>query len=255
MGATTGNASSGNFQSQAGSDTNRMDINLGRQAQIMQMSLLASQKANIDADTKNKEANATKTSGVDTEVARTSIANMLADIENKQVQKTGYELDNQIKDIELLVSGSTAQIRIDKLSRELDYTNELIHQIKTNNSILDATKDAIITKAYSDMENSFKDLALKDANINKLKTETDMIIDRFEWDKIVDTYQIKIGLYNAENGRVRNLIENAYLELEKKGVQINRDNLKLKVWEMIIGTVSKGAQTFYNPTHKFKNVE
>ena len=49
MGATTGNASSGNFQSQAGSDTNRMDINLGRQAQIMQMSLLASQKANIDA--------------------------------------------------------------------------------------------------------------------------------------------------------------------------------------------------------------
>ena len=232
-----------------------MDVNLGRQAQIMQMSLLASQKANIDADTKNKEANATKTSGVDTELARTSIANILADTNNKEVQKLGYELDNQIKDIQLIVDTNMADIRISKLKYELDYTIEIVEQIRINNDILDATKDFAITKAYADMENSFKDLALKDANINKLKTETDMIIDRFEWDKIVDTHQIKIGLYNDENGRVRNLIENAYLELEKKGVQINRDNLKLKVWELIIGTVSKGAQTFYNPTHKFKNVE
>ena len=55
MGATTGSASAGNMQSHAGSDTDRMGIALQRVSQGMNMSLLASQKANMDADTRLKK--------------------------------------------------------------------------------------------------------------------------------------------------------------------------------------------------------
>ena len=64
MGATTGSASAGNMQSHAGSDTDRMGITLQRVSQGMNMALLASQKANMDADTRLKNAEATKKEGV-----------------------------------------------------------------------------------------------------------------------------------------------------------------------------------------------
>ena len=60
MGATTGSATAGNFQSHAGTDTDRMGITLQRVSQGMNMALLASQKANMDADTRLKNAEATK---------------------------------------------------------------------------------------------------------------------------------------------------------------------------------------------------
>ena len=60
MGATTGSASAGNMQSHAGSDTDRMGITLQRVSQGMNMALLSSQKANMDADTRLKSAEATK---------------------------------------------------------------------------------------------------------------------------------------------------------------------------------------------------
>ena len=65
--------------------------------EAMQMSLLDAQKKNIEADTKLKEADANKTSGVDTEVAGAALKNIIEQTENAKVLRAGYKLDNTLK--------------------------------------------------------------------------------------------------------------------------------------------------------------
>ena len=65
-----------------------MGIALQRVSQGMNMALLASQKANIDADTRLKNTESTKKEGVDTQLVETEIANVLADTNNKWAQNT-----------------------------------------------------------------------------------------------------------------------------------------------------------------------
>ena len=87
---STGNSSTGGV----GMIENRMNL-----AEAMQMSLLDSQKKNIEADTKLKEADANKTSGVDTELAGATLKNIIEQTENAKVLRAGYQLDNTFKEI------------------------------------------------------------------------------------------------------------------------------------------------------------
>ena len=52
-------------------------------ADAMQMSLLDAQKKNIEADTKLKEADANKTSGVDTDEKKATIENIITNTKNE----------------------------------------------------------------------------------------------------------------------------------------------------------------------------
>ena len=163
MGATTGNASAGNFQSQAGSDTSRMDVNLGRQAQVMQMALLASQKANIDADTEMKKADAEKTKGVDTENVKAKTNEIEANIEqikaltnNTNLRSIGQEITNDLLKLQKLFESNTLEDRqeaiklqngeldskIKKINEEIPYVSKLaeatIKQMNANSRLSNA---------------------------------------------------------------------------------------------------------------------
>ena len=64
----------------------------------------------------------------------------------------------------------------------------------------------------------------------------------------MDIDQIKIGLYNAENGRVRNAIEFAYLELEQeyKGKNLAWDKDKFKA-ELQSRTLAAALKNMNSP--------
>ena len=104
MGATTGSASAGNMQSHAGSDTDRMGLAVARQGQAIQMSLLASQIANINADTELKKANAEKTAGADTENVKSQTNVNNANIKNieENTRNTSLKSEGQLVTNELL---------------------------------------------------------------------------------------------------------------------------------------------------------
>ena len=81
----------------------------------MQMSLLDAQKKNIEADTKLKEANANKTSGVDTELAGAEIKNLEA-----TVNKIGEEIKNFAVHRRLMsLEVSVKREEIDKIGQEI----------------------------------------------------------------------------------------------------------------------------------------
>lgn len=119
MGATTGSASAGNFQSHAGSDTDRMGLAVARQGQAIQMSLLASQIANINADTELKKADAEKTKGVDTENVKSqtdvNIANIKsieANTRNTDLRSEGQLVTNELLKLQKLYEEGTLDDRI-----------------------------------------------------------------------------------------------------------------------------------------------
>ena len=119
MGASTGSASAGNMQSHAGTDTDRMQLAVQRQGQVMQMSLLSSQKANIDADTKLKEADAAKTAGVDTENVRSqtgvneaNIKSIEENTRNTSLRSEGQEVTNELLKLQKLYEEGTLDDRI-----------------------------------------------------------------------------------------------------------------------------------------------
>ena len=63
-------------------------------AEAMQMSLLDAQKKNIEADTKLKEADANKTSGVDTDEEKATIENIIANTKNENYQSKRLDILN-----------------------------------------------------------------------------------------------------------------------------------------------------------------
>ena len=60
-----------------------------------------------------KEADATKTSGVDTEVAGATLKNIIEQTENAKVLRAGYKLDNTFKEIQNYIADESAESTIE----------------------------------------------------------------------------------------------------------------------------------------------
>lgn len=208
MGATTGNASAGSFQSQAGSDTSRMDINLGRQAQIMQMSLLASQKANIDADTEKKRADAEKTKGADTENVIANTQEIKANInqinaltENTKLRTLGQEITNDLLKLQKLYESNTLEDRQEAIKL---LNNELKSKIaKINEEIPFVSKLAKATikelEARANSENASARKSIAEAeNQEFLNTEDQRKLRTFLLSEEGSRLAIEVGLKDAE---------------------------------------------------------
>ena len=70
-------------------------------AESMQMSLIDAQKKNIEADTKLKEADANKTSGVDTDEKKATIDNIIAKTKNEETKNKLIEVRTNLLKIQL----------------------------------------------------------------------------------------------------------------------------------------------------------
>lgn len=124
-GMTTGNQGGGSAAS--GNAPQPQPMELGT---AMQAALLDAQRKNIEADTKNKEAETAKIAGVDTEETKTNIGLMLQDVKNKKAIQQGQEIENLLQSTELQWRGKNLEQQLDilqwqakKLAKEVDILN------------------------------------------------------------------------------------------------------------------------------------
>ena len=104
-GGITGSTSSSNLsQGNASDQASIIAAKSQQQGMALQNAKLMAEIKNIEADTAYKNANATKTSTIDTELGKTQIENIKQLTENSKVAKEGIELDNQLKEIENMVA-------------------------------------------------------------------------------------------------------------------------------------------------------
>lgn len=201
-GASMGNATGGNFHSQAGKDTENKQIGLNMISQIMQAALLKSQKDNLDADTEVKKANAEKISGVDTELSKSQIGVNTAEIkqieantkftdlrsEGQNITNTLLDLQRQYEDgtlnsriLNIELQNTNLQRDIDKLDAELPFVakiakatlDNLKQQTNTSKSVESLNKEKTSAQEF---ENTAEQRALRTA---KLENEINKILSEY----------------------------------------------------------------------------
>ena len=74
----------------------------------------------------------------------------MADTNNKWAQNSGIQLDNTFKEIQNYIAGNTKDLTISKIINDVEYSKELVDQIKRNNYISENTKEIAIAKAYQE---------------------------------------------------------------------------------------------------------
>lgn len=111
-----------------------MGISMGS----MQLQLLKAQKDNIEADTALKQADTTKTAGVDTQLGEQTIEKLKQDIKSQQTQNALTEVQTAIASIQEHIAGQTQNMEISKIASATKI-------IQNDATISDATRDTIIT--------------------------------------------------------------------------------------------------------------
>lgn len=229
-GGITGNASGGNFHSQAGKDTERDALGLQKISQVMQAMLLKSQKDNLDADTELKKANADKLSGVDTDLAKSQIGVNSANI--KQIESltrnTDLRSEGQIVTNELLklqkqyeegtldarilqatLTNQNLQLNIDKLSAELPYVGKIAkatlenleQQTKTGKSV------EVLNKSKSDDQEFLNTNEQRNLRSIKLEAEGKKLLSEYgiSHQQYID-YREKGIIPQGLDGRIMSII-------------------------------------------------
>lgn len=156
---------------------------MGLMMQRMQLGLMEAQRANIEADTRNKEVNTTKTGGVDTREAETRIASITQGIENQKAVEALTKVQSQIQEINLQWTEIQWKQQVEKIGNEITLLNQqnwinsqtldtkidIIKQELTNSFLQgEATKSGIqvnkeqIQKMAADISQGWKDLDIKD---------------------------------------------------------------------------------------------
>lgn len=112
--------------------------------QGMQLELLKAQKENIQADTANKQAQTTKTSGVDTQKAQTEIMDLTQGIQNKQAEVALKQVQTDIQHIQKRILAATEQEAIDLAVAELGAAQQKVMQLEIKTFIDRATQNDIV---------------------------------------------------------------------------------------------------------------
>lgn len=158
----------------------------------MELKMLESQIKNIDADTKNKLATATKTEGVDTKKTESEIELLAKTTENANVQKTLLELDSDFKGIQNHIATMTMNMIVAQITYNTEEAFQNLRKERVNANISEKTEaDQIkIVKQQAinlfvqklAMENGIK---LNNATINKYSNEISQ-----NWEKLNQSEKI-----------------------------------------------------------------
>lgn len=209
----------------------------------MQLQLLKAQKENIEADTANKQAEATKKSGVDTELGYQQIETLRQSIRNAQAQEALTKVETGLKEIESTYQGETLENRIASVSTELSNMYQQLRIIQNQADISTVTKETAISQIKANyamtllqMEATKKGIQVSDVQMAKMGAE---IVTMFK--------EAETGRWNAEtNARNAGNNENRLRFDEKinnvaKDMQLTVDVVKGILQAIGLGGMMKGA--------------
>lgn len=143
----------------------------------MRLALLEAERKNIEADTKLKEVDATKRSGVDTEKATTEIAAIKQGITNAQITESILKWEDNIKRIDSNIAEQTQGDRMGQIVSMAEAAASTAEMIERDNSIEGATKEAKIQQIRAESIGAILRNGLTTAQINKTNAEIKQIAE------------------------------------------------------------------------------
>lgn len=113
-------------------------------AEGIQLALMKAQKENIEADTKQKEAQAAFTAGVNTEKAQADIASIKQGIKNQVAQEALTDAETILRRLDARYQGETLEARIASVDTLLNKLQNELRIVENEADISTATKDSVI---------------------------------------------------------------------------------------------------------------
>ena len=104
----------------------------------------------------------------------------------------------------------------------MEYSKELVDQIKRNNYISENTKEIVIEKAYQEYDKIAVDIIYTQQQTQESKeriaqkwNELKLGWKNLEWDKIIEQKQLEVQITHLKNEQEKNRIMKAFQETDK----------------------------------------
>lgn len=248
VGGQTGSANAGQVAgAHASSEAEREAIGIQRNAQNLQTAMNITQMQNIKADTKVKEAEAEKISGVDTENVIASTNQIIELTENTKAAREGIQTDNAIKELKRIVDSNTVNDNIEIVKQTAAQLQLLTQKLKQ-----EVPKAGEIAQAT--LDNLKKDLNVKDQDIEESKRrmeymdeQVSIAFEQLEQANIFNLRGYRLEIFKIQNETVRNATYQAYYELEKEYREKNLEWDKQKFTAELGGKVMARLFNGYKP--------
>jgi len=226
MGGAGGQLGSSNAMPEA-AKAGTMDI-----AGNAQLALMQAQKENIEADTKNKEAEAAATAGVRTEKIRTEIDSIRQDIKNQVAEEALTDAETVLRRIDARYQGETVEARIASVDTQLNKLQNELRIIENNADISNATKDTAIQAIKVDLLQKLLDLEATKQGISESKSRQGLMSTQGK-KLLADIVQGYISLEEA--GKRRNVDEDK-VNLEKQKFELHKfTGIPMDIINSVIG--------------------
>ena len=118
---------------------------------------------NINADTKKKEVEANKLAGVDTEVGRAQIVNLLQGVENQKAQEVLTQVQTRIGNAEANIKEMSIDSSVRYLKGLADYQEKEVERLTYDNYVSKNTADTKINMANAGLIKVYLENALTKA--------------------------------------------------------------------------------------------
>lgn len=246
-GATTGSASGNVTGAEAPKGGNEVLNAMGIQMQSAQLSLLNAQRQNIEADTQKKQAEATKTGGIDTQLAQTQITKLTADTANTQADTNLKQVQTEWQHVQTSLAEDTYQDTADQIQYAAQKSGEelriLKYQRKLDGATLQAKTQIIqaeaigailrneLTKAQTTQTQTAA--AVNTQQLSVMNKE----IEKMSNDILMAQGELANQTYEANTGRMKQIVEAALAQF-----QINNP----EIWKQIGGSLKAGSQKIDN---------
>lgn len=207
----------------------------GSEGMGIQLALIEAQRKNIEADTKQKEAETAKTSGVDTEKTKTETSSIAQGITNAVLQNEIMQYEKSLKEMENSVQRQTLVDRMEYIEYQTDQAKEALENARRENNINEQTKQDKIKQIQAQSIGAVLANGLTRAQTDATTTNTAM--------NVLKT--------NAEIEKMAQEIAQGWKELNIKEKMMKVDNIMKQV-EQTYKTHRVGFMPWYN--HDAKKV-
>lgn len=177
-GGSTASAGAGSAGGGMASDeASQKMANAQSQGMALQLAKIGSEIAINKAQAKKLDAEADKTSGVDTELAIANIADITQGIKNKEVQEVGQRLQNDYDKIRNYIGEQTTQYDIGYVGYMAGQAREQWQILMNNREISNATKDEIVKNYELMNQNIISDMLLKSKQANLTEAQVGKVAE------------------------------------------------------------------------------
>ena len=194
----------------------------------------------IEAQADRERAAAEATRGYQRDLAEVNIRSVLQDIQNKEVQRLGMNLQNEYDAFRNLIQQQTVNFTVDSIRLQAEKLGEEFRLLHNSRYISDSTKDSLIEQQKLIVRNLSADLIVKQTQqaVNReqaLKIANDILVS---WE------EVELSKRELDIADQRNRIVEAYPSLQELGGAAIQD-LFQKLRALI-----QGARGFTPQVHK-----